>query len=97
MGLTENQRQEITRFIQTHGWNATFDEGDILEDLLDKNMTEWLAENQAIIRFIKVQGYNRVEVRIPGYMTVERDTLHEAYETLRKYITNIRIQKYGEE
>lgn len=37
MGLTENQKQEITRFIQTNGWDATFDEGDILEDLLGES------------------------------------------------------------
>ena len=33
MTLTDKQKQEIQGFIQSNGWVATFDEGNILEDL----------------------------------------------------------------
>lgn len=40
MSLTTKQKQEINNFVQSNGWNAAFDEGDILEDLTGESDSE---------------------------------------------------------
>lgn len=54
---------------------------------------EWLRTECGEIMFLRVYLSERVQVRIPGYKSFERDTLAEATDALKTHVEEWRRHK----
>jgi len=50
-----------------------------------RDTINWCIKHQAQVKFIKVYGQPRVEVRAGGYNPIERDTLEQCVTEIEKY------------